>query len=323
MSRYSKANWDEILQKYINSGAMERRGLKYIHDPRSLKELSSVLASHLEYSGIDASVKVGSIWIDGTPQAKAKVLGNAESEVQCELADLLIILNVGINGALDRRSAVLIQGKIGTNPTKIPSGNSTNKERALLERFDDSHPLEIYKDTRGKSLLNSSSKYNIKTGLSGFKKYARYLVMPTMLDSPIVQKLGPFVTGWATRKRSYDLKDIDLFTLIPISLWEGKVGTALLNQASDEWTRLVEDMAGHYATKKMKRFGGFDRCVDSTMHLSFWRDGAFSVTDKFMHDTSHLDMDINLGDKFDESIPPRISIIRFDVNVIMTEQESH
>ncbi|WP_373555161.1 hypothetical protein AAHV54_16665 [Klebsiella variicola subsp. variicola] len=251
MSRYSKANWDEILQKYINSGAMERRGLKYIHDPRSLKELSSVLASHLEYSGIDASVKVGSIWIDGTPQAKAKVLGNAESEVQCELADLLIILNVGINGALDRRSAVLIQGKIGTNPTKIPSGNSTNKERALLERFDDSHPLEIYKDTRGKSLLNSSSKYNIKTGLSGFKKYARYLVMPTMLDSPIVQKLGPFVTGWATRKRSYDLKDIDLFTLIPISLWEGKVGTALLNQASDEWTRLVEDMAGHYATKKM------------------------------------------------------------------------
>ena len=53
MSRYSKANWDEILQKYINSGAMERRGLKYIHDPRSLKELSSVLASHLEYSGIE------------------------------------------------------------------------------------------------------------------------------------------------------------------------------------------------------------------------------------------------------------------------------
>ncbi|EPC9891250.1 hypothetical protein ACR3XN_004271 [Escherichia coli] len=110
MSRYSKANWDEMLQKYVNSGAMERRGLKYIHDPCSLQELSSVLACHLEHSGIDASVKVGSIWIDGTPQAKAKVLGNAESEVQCELADLLILLNVGINGALDRRSAVLIQG---------------------------------------------------------------------------------------------------------------------------------------------------------------------------------------------------------------------
>ncbi|WGL90816.1 hypothetical protein [Serratia marcescens] len=323
MSRYSKAKWDEMLQKYVNSGAMERRGLKYIHDPCSLKELSSVLASHLEYSGINASVKVGSIWIDGTPQAKAKVLGNAESEIQCELADLLILLNVGINGALDRRSAVLIQGKIGTNPTKIPPGNSTNKERSLLERFDDSHPLEIYKDTQGKSLLNSSSKYNIKTGLTGFKKYARYLVMPTTLDSPIVQKLGPFVTGWATRKRSFDLEDIDLFTLIPISLWEGKVGTALLNQSNDEWTRLVEDIAGHYATKKMKRFGGFDRYVDSTMHLSFCRNGAFSSTERFMHDRSHLDMDINLGSDFDESIPPRISIIRFDVNVIKIEQESH
>ncbi|WP_174868414.1 hypothetical protein [Pectobacterium polaris] len=323
MSRYSKVKWSEMLQKYVNSGAMERRGLKYIHDSHSLQELASILACHLEHSGIDASVKVGSIWIDGTPQAKAKVIGNTESEVQCELADLLILLNVGINGALDRRSAVLIQGKIGTNPTKIPPGNSTNKERALLERFDDSHPLEIYKDTRGKSPLNSSSKYNIKTKGGGFKQYARYLVMPTMLDSPIVQEFGPFVTGWATRKRGYDLEDIDLFTLIPISLWDGKVGTALLNQSNCEWTRLVEDITGHYATKKMKRFGGFDRCIDSTMHLSFWDNGAFSITERVGHDTSHFDMDINLGNDFDDSTPPRISIIRFDVNVINTEQESH
>lgn len=320
MSRYSKVKWEEVLQKYVNSGAMERRGLKYIHDPISLQELASVLACHLDHSGLDASVKVGSIWIDGTPQAKAKVLDNTESNVQCELADLLILLNVGINGALERRSAVLIQGKVGPDPTKIPSGSSTNKERALLERFDDTHPLEIYKDTRGRSPLNLSSIYNIKTGLSGFKNYARYLVMPTTLDSPIVQKFGPFVTGWATRKRSHNLEDIDLFSLIPISLWEGKVGTALFNRSSDEWTRLVEDIAGHYATKKMNRFGGFERYIDSTMLISDFDYGAFSMTKSVGYNAFHSNIDINVGSDFDENTPPRISIIRFDVNIINAKQ---
>lgn len=253
MSRFSRNAWKNLLAKHMNSRALERRGLLHLHDPASLDELAAHLADHLHINGVNASVRFESIWIDGTPQAKALTTSGV---IQCELADLLIILNVIDGTALKRRSAVLIQAKVGSDPTILPSGSSTTKERALLEGFDDTRTLDLFRDTKAK---NSIGSYGLKVGKNGLVNYARYLIMQHTLQHPIVQTFGPFVMGWPTRKTKHNLGELELFRDIPTLLWDSKVGSPLTSSITDEWTRMIEDLLGRYKTKRMKRFGGFDR----------------------------------------------------------------
>lgn len=258
MSRLSETAWKSLLQTHSQSRAVERRGLRHIHDPSTLDELSIHLASHLAGLNIQAAIRTESVWVDGTPQAKA--VTNSGS-VQCELADLLILLSVTRNNMVQSRSAVLIQAKVGVDINRIPSSSSTKKERALLEEMDHSKKIEIYRDMQGKSQIGS---YQLKPNGFGLGDYSRYMVMPTDFHGIFFQYFEPFVTGWPKKISSNLLSSLALFKDAPIALWDGTLGSPLRTSSSCEWTRLVEDLLGQYRSKRMKRFGGFDRVKKSS-----------------------------------------------------------
>lgn len=308
MSRLSNPAWDALLNKHIQSRAIERRGLRHIHDCASLDELAENLVTHLFLTGVKASVRVESVWIDGTPQAKALT---SVGPIQCELADLLVILNVIDKGTIQRRSAVLIQAKVDTEPTNLPSGSSTFKERALLEKFDDTQPLELYRDTKAQSQIGS---YPLKLGKMSFKNHARYMVMPSMLQHPIVQAFGPFIMGWPLTLRKKKLGSLELFRDIPILLWDGNVGSPLISSTSDAWTCMIEDLLGRYKSKRMKRFGGFNRVEGSLEHASFM---TFTHTSGWpiFDDSDSPNTRLPIGSQFNEDAPPEISILSIVVEL--------
>lgn len=312
MSRLSKKSWSNVLNEFAKSRNLERRGLRHIHDERSHDELAMTLVEHLELMGIRAAVRVGSVWIDGTPQAIAHT-HRPKSVVQCELADLLIILDARNNGRRIRESALLIQGKVGCSPLEIPSGSSTNKERALLERFNDQQPLKIYKNTQATSLIG---EFNIKTGSLGFKKYARFLVMPLDITTPIVRGYGPFITGWPKQDKSHQLTYINMLADAPVLLWNHSIGMPLTDPSRDEWTRLVKKLAGHYSNSWMKRFNGFRRIIRSPFHMSYMSlnySETYMTKGYFLNDTLPPN---SLNLKFEDEIePPLISLLKIDVDV--------
>ncbi len=270
MSRLSDSAWKSLLQTHSQSRAVERRGLRHLHDPRTLDELSIHLASHLAGLNIQAVVRTESVWVDGTPQVKA---ATKSGNVQCELADLLVLLSVTRNNKVERCSAVLIQAKVGIDFNRIPGGSSTKKERALLEELDHSKKMEVYRDMQGKSQIGS---YQLKTSGFGLGDYSRYMVMPTKFDRVFFQYFQPFVTGWPKKINSNLLSSLTLFKDTSIALWDETLGSQLRTGSACEWTRLVEDLLGQYRPKRMKRFGGFDRIKKSSECASF------------MINTSHL-----------------------------------
>lgn len=167
MSQFSSKSWGGFLAAYARSGALERRALAYIHNTASLNELAERLSLHLSIRNVRARVRVGSVWIDGTPQAKAQT---SHGPVQCELSDLLVVMNVYRGGLIKDRAAVLIQAKVNTSPDEIPPGRSTKKERALLEEYDESQQIELFRDTKATSKIGA---YSLKFGGHGFKNHAR------------------------------------------------------------------------------------------------------------------------------------------------------
>lgn len=316
MSKFSVEGWVKVLNQYTNSGSLERRGLRHIHERHSLDELALTLRDHLEYLEIKAAVQVSSIWIDGTPQAKADI--KPKGSVQCELADLMIILSVTQNNIPLRESALLIQGKVGNDPETIPTGSSTTRERALLEHFDDSSPLEIYKNTRATSLID---KFDIKTGSVGFKNHARFLVMPINLNNPVVRDYGPFVSGWPKAHKSHKLTEMCLFADTPVLMWEFLLGSPITDPSKDEWTRLVRRLSGHYKFRSMKRFGGFSRKINSAKYMSYLSicDTDTYMTFNFSPSSINFFTDTDYEDEYQ---PPLIPVIRVIVD-IQNEREDN
>lgn len=315
MSQLDSKVWKSLLNAHNQSRAVERRGLRHIHDPATLDELSLHLANYLAALSIRAVVRTESVWIDGTPQAKFVTQNGL---VQCELADLLVLLTEVKNQSITRRAAVLIQAKVGTAVDRIPSGSSTKKERALLEEVDLSHPIELYRDTQGKKQIGS---YQLNTSGIGLKNYARYMVMPTQFHNTFFQTFEPFVTGWPQKTSSNILSSLALFKDLPIALWEMKVGKPLLTSI-DEWTRLVENLLGQYRFKRMRRFGGFDRVAGSSEYASF----TISTTQRLQRSHRLFTNDLLDGsgdppddfpsdDFVDRNDPPALPVISFVIDL--------
>ena len=132
------APFDWTIWRAVNAGhagagwpSKERWQLAYLHSTRTLDAMARVALAGFWAAGRPVAVSVQSIWIDGTPQVTGS-LPDGSPLAQCELADLLLIVNqVNASGVTVRRTGLLVQGKTTKRHDKLPSNSSTKKERRL------------------------------------------------------------------------------------------------------------------------------------------------------------------------------------------------
>lgn len=193
--------WIKRLQK---GRSLERWALRHLHHRDYLNLLAERVIEFNKLHRRPCSVQINSIWIDGTPQATAKARAK---EIKCELADLLYIVEE-LNHKGDKicRTGILLQAKNTIHPSKIDSGNSTKKERALFEKLDRRYKLTlnvgVSKTSKiiGKYLLDSS----VKEGLSDC---ARFLLMPKKRCwiHDFIFNCSPFYVTWPKREKSNEM----------------------------------------------------------------------------------------------------------------------
>ena len=121
----------------------ERWHLRALHDVGVFNALAQGIACDLALQHGSAKVRIGSVWVDHTPQAKTKYVGPAGStprSAKCELADLLVVTYVKLAGRPPRTGdtkALLVQAKVTDSPGILDATggarSSSFKERNLLE----------------------------------------------------------------------------------------------------------------------------------------------------------------------------------------------
>ncbi len=259
----SWTDWDTQVKKFLvaKERSLERWFLRYLHSTRILKELAESLASVVPLRSCD--VRVRSVWIDGTPQALGETVSG--KTVKCELADLLIIIqNLDrTSGRVTRRRGILLQAKLCERFARLSGGRSTAKERDLLELLDRSKPLALFKDTKRTSLLNPRSRYVLSQStlvssslVSGLADCSAYLLFPSRgFKEPFIP-YHPFILGWPKCRSIKSIKPATPVELALNLLSFGQMfGRDVLDQSlSDqcEWTRMVYDLLGEYASSIMR-----------------------------------------------------------------------
>lgn len=309
MKKFGWSQWRIIHATFRSKRlhSLERLGLTYLHSKYALDGLARSVAERLANSGKHCWVSVDSVWIDGTPQAKATAISGVA--IKCELADLLFIVEErDISGATQKETALLIQGKVTPKYNKLTSGSSTKKERQLLERVDRSKPLELFRDTKGSngSKIGSYTLGLIPLGLSDC---SRYLLMPKSFawDCPTCLAMAPFMIGWPKSNRTPFIKSpIGVVEAIQKMALSAKIGKQVTNPSKCEWSRLVNDLRGKYSATQMSGYGGQPRLNSSrsimcfsTSHYSTHRAGGGIPPNWIANMESP-----------DEFIPPSISIVR-------------
>lgn len=277
MKKFGWSAWRSLYKKYLknNWNSLERWGLSYFHRHSSLDVLAIAIAKQFEKDQKKVVVSVDSIWIDGTPQAKAET---PSGQVKCELADILLIVNErDVNTTASKQRALLIQAKVSSKYNKLLSGGSTKKERQLLEEANRSKPIEIYCDTGATSMIGA---YTIVGEKYGLKDCARYMLMP---KGPAWLKIGlwfaPFQIGWPmTRKSSFLRSPTSLVQAIKQMALNGKIGKDLSDPKTCEWTRLVYDLLRKYKNTLMQGYGGQPRVSSSCAVASFHPRNGFQIT---------------------------------------------
>ncbi|KAB7707307.1 hypothetical protein GBN32_14130 [Plesiomonas shigelloides] len=244
------------IKKLKKDRSLERWALRHLHHRNYLNLLAERVIDFNRLHHRPCSVRVNSIWIDGTPQATAKA---RTKEVKCELADLLYIVEE-LNHKGDRiaRKGILVQGKNTVHPRKIDSGNSTKKERALFEKLDRRYELTlkagVSKTSKliGEYFLDST----VKEGLSDC---ARFLLMPKMRYSfyDDISNCSPFHVTWPKRETSTEMVIGQSLTETVIEMYSGtNVGKKIIDPSNCEWSRMVLDLENGYKGVEMK---GYDR----------------------------------------------------------------
>jgi hypothetical protein len=204
-------------------------------------------------------------------------------EIKCELADLLFILEETDSKNMARREiGLLIQGKATPKYNKLTSGNSTKKERRLLEGMDRSQSITLYKGTKSnsKSIIGTYKLGGIPKGLSDC---SRYLLMPKFGSwiLPFFEGVAPFQVGWPkTQISPYIHPTKSVVEAIQQMALSGKIGKKIISPSMCEWSRLVCDLRGNYSGSQMDGYGGQPRVSQSTRIFS-------SVTNQFMQQVAN------------------------------------
>jgi hypothetical protein len=274
-----------------------------------LNSLALGVALQLQKHGKQGKVSVGSIWIDGTPQAKAQTQSGAT--VKCELADLLFLLEErDPSGKIKKETALLIQGKATPTFNKLPSGKSTQKERQLLEWMNRSKPLELYKDTKA-SKNSKIGTYLLSSNICGLSDCSRYLLMPNSLISPAIRTIAPFQIGWPNPNNSHFLKSPrGIVEAIQRMALFSDIGKEVIDPTKCEWSRLVNDLCGTYKKIVMKGYGGQLRIISSSW-IAHFNEITYSMNDFCVTETNEPPRILFIKNvDTDEFIPPKIPIIK-------------
>lgn len=308
------------LQK-SNNRSIERWGLSYLHSDYALDELARSVAYVLGRNGRKCSVWAESIWIDGTPQAEAAMPSG--KKIQCELADLLFIVEeINCIDSSSNERGVLIQGKATLKYNKLPSGNSTKKERQLLEGMDRAKPLTLY---RGTSSANSSKigTYHLFNIAHGLADCSRYLLMPkgAMWFYPIFELYAPFQVGWPKSRASSLLRT-------PKSIVESMqemvisktIGKSIVEPSKCEWSRMVNDLRGNYSNVRMAGYNNQSRINRSAQIMSLSTKASFNQNHIRSHFSTEPPTERN-GENYDFT-PPSISIIKIIIQNLDEERST-
>jgi hypothetical protein len=278
----------------------ERWHLKSLHDAPILDDLAWDLASRLGRRYGRADIRLGSIWVDQTPQAKARYLGIGKTRsgaVKCELADLVIVTMASFGGAPVRSEdirAVLVQAKVTTTPGTLDADRprtSSHKERNLLECC--SSPIELFTGT-GASTLIGNYDLGSKPASPGLARYSQYLTIPRTLGAI---RTHPYQSLWPaarnmqygpTRSLSnalYNMLDLPSCPEIGCALGGGGIPS--------DWPRLISDLTRLYNKSVVNRFTGhgapaFPRVQASGLHSCFFESDPRRQRQRFVMGTNGL-----------------------------------
>lgn len=309
-------NWANELSKHNHKPRknLERWGLRYLHDTSSLNYLTKEIASWLSKlplaTSIPFSVQTESIWIDGTPQAVSTLID--KRNVQCELSDLLFIIEVKGRKGFFLEKAVLLQGKISCKHNKFSGSNqSTIKERKLLEKTNTHDCIDLYTGTSGVKSTHIG-KYILGSSLNGMEEFSRYLLISKSNGWSGGKNFshGPFQIGWPdSYTDSYLGKTHDFSFAVLRMLCSSGMGKLLNMSPACEWTRMVNDLRRQYKNITMNGYGG-----QSRINLS--NNATFTTSKKITVANGKININ-NTPKILQLDIPqPLISIITLTINIL-------
>lgn len=270
MDPFSTVAWKRIHKIYSagTSNSLERWVLRYAHRPNQLNYLAAAIGRYVASQGQSACVQIDSLWIDGTPQARSGRCNGPHTS--CELGDLLIVVdrftkNGGVLSPLDSR-ALIVQAKISASPLALPVGQSTKKERRLLEESCAAKGISLWRGVVGATAKIGA--YALPPACQGLGNYATYLLVPKQSTWAIPYPT-PFVCAWpplpfanATNGLISYVQTLQKLSHTPV------YGHLLSNPATCEWSRMVHDLLQGYKNVWMNGYGGQHRINQSRIHCS-------------------------------------------------------
>lgn len=250
MKKFGWSRWYKIY----NSNpwrSLERWVLYHLHHPRYLDDLAGHIALNNLKNGVPSIVQVESIWIDGTPQAKASI---SSGTVKCELADLLYIVEeYDSNGVLVNERGLLVQAKVTPKYNKLNANSSTKKERKLFETIDTSKAMDLFSGTNIKSAKIGSY---VLGGSNNLFDCARFLLMPKKLKWENYQSyFHPFHICWPkSTKTSFMGYNLGLVDALQLMVSGGTIGKPIIDPNICEWSRMVRDLQNKYNSVQMSGY---------------------------------------------------------------------
>lgn len=261
MKKFGWYRWYDIYGSNPWS-SLERWALYNLHNHSCLNDLASFIAVNNLRNGLNISVGVECIWVDGTPQAEAFVNSGT---VKCELADLLYIVEeYDSNGVLKSETGLLVQAKVTAKYNKLNSNSSTKNERKLFETIDTTRAMELYSGT---SLGSSKIGSYVLGGHNSLFDCARFLLMPKKLRwYNDYSYFHPFHVCWPKNtKTSFMGHSLGIVDTVQLMVSGGKIGKPIIDTNVCEWSRMVSDLRNKYNSVQMNGYNQQHRIQRSSI----------------------------------------------------------
>ncbi|HCG9858226.1 hypothetical protein HJ056_04460 [Vibrio parahaemolyticus] len=297
-----KFGWNRWYKIYKNNNwrSLERWALYNLHHPFTLRDLAFNIAVNNYRNGVNTSVEVESIWIDGTPQAQAFVNSGT---VKCELADLLFIVEeYDSNDVIVNEKGLLLQAKVTPKYNKLDANSSTKKERKLFETIDSSKVMELYSGTNLQSIKIGSY---VLGGKNNFFDCARFLLMPKKLHwQKHLTYWYPFHVCWPkSMKTSFMGHSLGLVDAVQSMVLGGSIGKPIIDPNVCEWSRMVRDLQNKYNSVQMSGYNQQHRVQRSPL-IKFSTNQVGIVQPSV--ESSHLELSDEAGIPFIPTVTVRI-----------------